>query len=618
MNIYCELCGKVSEVRELTCCCWKTICRDHKYNTCPICEGLGNRLTYLIDSCERCNNKEISVSCIECNAILCTQCSDQIHCKGKLRLHKIQEIHIASDHKCAVHSLPIEYYCSECKLTCILCSCKHDKITLNAPPQSLSRELADLTSEVAEKTRALLIAQEKCTNQYNNYSEYIQDLKHQVSIEFSRIKFQLTSREEEIINEINQISKDCLKTIQNKINIMKKLLDNLSIASKVLASARFNSFDLFLQSKTSLTCLLSETNSFTNNPTESTDDHTLQFLLPPNQSFIESISLKKKKPEAHKSPTKLSPQNPTSPSKLPSRPSHNHRSASTSSLLKDMSLQKLEPILIQELPPRPTPIAARKSLPANARTSDKSNTPRPVPPKKSKFVENPLFKKSFTTVLQSLHAIKLAWTHPPEINYMDLEYGLECSLDGNMFNMVYQGELSTCIITELIEDKEYYFRVTPRIGMKIGETSDAICVKTLGFQEISKASLGNHAVLENKAIVFKSHGIVYGEYPWTFGKHCWEVKICNNASTTGFLKIGVVGSDKKNLVGKSVIFGKNDVCVRIFLDIEEGFLIFTDSATSEDLVKIPQDPSYYPAIQYKSSKNLPPNVTLFITFDIPH
>lgn len=142
------------------------------------------------------------------------------------------------------------------------------------------------------------------------------------------------------------------------------------------------------------------------------------------------------------------------------------------SLSKDSGHKRLES---QDLPPRPS--MGRSSL-INRQNSNKFISNRSPRTSEDSILKDCLTKRTFIDPSQTSSSVKLSWTHPSSV-VDNLEYALECSLDGTDFKLVYKGKPKTCIITDLPSETLYYFRVYPVVGEARGESSEVFEIWTL-------------------------------------------------------------------------------------------------------------------------------------------
>lgn len=581
MNLdnYCGICKGVGGKRDLLLCCWKSICPEHQFSVCSMCKGIGLRLEFIVQNCQRCNEVLGDLNCFECNAVLCMQCSEQIHSQGKYKLHIREKVHLARERSCKKHLMPLDYFCNECKLNCKLCGCVHENMKINPVPKALANEVLDILDRVQKKVKGLRSAQAKYVIENDEYCDFIETLKKNVITEFSQIQKTLQIRKQEILTEIEKSSSIILESLRKKSEYLQESLEKFSLVSTLLTSTQHNSIDLYLLSKSSIFNLISQDFSLPVPP-----PHTLKFIFPSPESFLSSFYIESPEEKV----LNFFPSEPDSNLQL------KHRSSSMS-LLPKKNLSK-ESKIVQYLPPRPSK-SGRKSLPSSSSHNLKSK-------------KNTLSQLVFTSILQSQNAVQISWSKLlPESKE---DYRLECSLDGKSFNTVYTGELTTCIITELIRDKEYYFKVRTNNENQIGE-SDVKCVKTYPMQVIDGKRLENFAEICDGVICFRSCGVIYTKYPFNFGKHCWDVKVFSTLST-GFIKIGVCPPESNTIIGKSVIFGKNEVHIKVILDLDQGFLLFTYPNKTEDCLKITAN-AYFSVIQYKSNKPLDHTIRVAIDFN---
>jgi hypothetical protein len=263
----------------------------------------------------------------------------------------------------------------------------------------------------------------------------------------------------------------------------------------------------------------------------------------------------------------------------------------------------------QDLPPRPS-----SGRPSVLRQTSGKSLSCDRSPGEDQILKDSLSKRNFLKSAQSSSSIKLSWTHPM-IVAENLEYLLEWSQDMKEFKQVYRGKPRTCIITDLAPGSCFYFKVCPVVGEVKGEISDVLEVSTFEVQSIDLRNALGFASVCGEYIEFKSNGTVFSLFPYLFGKHYWEVAIRSTGQSSGFIKIGVAGQDKKSIIGRSILYSKSESIIRVMLDLDKGVLVFFDSSLEEEHAqKIPQDQRLYSAIQVKSSKTCSISLWIKIVF----
>lgn len=137
----------------------------------------------------------------------------------------------------------------------------------------------------------------------------------------------------------------------------------------------------------------------------------------------------------------------------------------------------------------------------------------------------PFMKRVFVNTEQTSNAIHLSWLHPrgfkrkeerkekESLRYV-LEYGVGVRVnDEEQFRQIYRGPQHKCIITDLNPKTVYRFRVAPLLGspaeaegdapQQQGEWSEILEVMTRDAIAVETRSMGKHARLANKYIVFE-------------------------------------------------------------------------------------------------------------------
>ena len=182
------------------------------------------------------------------------------------------------------------------------------------------------------------------------------------------------------------------------------------------------------------------------------------------------------------------------------------------------------------------------------------------------------------------------------------------------------------MITDLLPKTTYRFRVCPVDENNMqGQWSEILSVQTSDAQSIDENSLKNTASIvkrgDEKWIQCERAGVIQASYPYTFGKHNWEVKVlCNsfysNEESTGWIKIGVSSYKNKQIVGfVHNYFTCKSIKINVYLDMDAQTLRFKTSENQEIEEIIIGEGPQMPSFQYRPSKNSRNNVKIMVKFD---
>lgn len=443
MNSLCEICGENPDIREILVCCWKSVCAKHKFEFCTLCSKLCTRLPHIICSCQRCQTNSISYYCEICKSYLCSVCSESVHEKGKYSAHKLKAQTQGVPNTCAKHSMPIFSFCSVCGLCCFNCACPHKKVKIQET-EKISKALQEkYCKTLVLKIRSLKITEKTAFKAFNTTLASLESLIADVKNEFNdTVKLILEKKEALLKHYSTLIDEYSIKS--------KKVLADLSLD----LSRSIDLYNLFSIPVPINALVLSLPETVLSEVLE-----TLEYKLPEIDTSIrvnlntinQSIrTLSFDKTEVFESPKVLSPR---------------------LSLSKDYGHKRLES---QDLPPRPS--VGRSSI-INRQNSGKFISARSPRNSEELVLKECLSKRTFIDTSQTASSVKLSWTHPSNV-VENLEYALECSLDGSDFKLVYRGKPKTCIITDLPSDTLYYFKVYPVAGETRGEVSEVLEICT--------------------------------------------------------------------------------------------------------------------------------------------
>ena len=128
-DLYCGICKSVPKFPIILPCCLKTICKDHKSPQCSFCKSdlsssplqPNNILSHYFNStisskCERCEENPSSLSCHNCMASLCKECSGYLHSQGIFIKHTLSNCsqlinNLDNLEICTLHKLPLKFFC---------------------------------------------------------------------------------------------------------------------------------------------------------------------------------------------------------------------------------------------------------------------------------------------------------------------------------------------------------------------------------------------------------------------------------------------------------------------------------------------------------------------------
>ena len=587
MDSTCSICGESCTSLRLLCCCLKSICPKHSFIHCPLCEKYAIIIPQFPIKCQRCTKSDSLQKCENCNAFLCGICSEEVHLKGKFKLHKINNCCLSFDNKCKIHLFPFSTFCETCGVGCSLCKCSHKRNEIRQHTLEISEKAKKMLEELDKKREKIKDEYKSRKNMRDEGLEQLETCKNKIIFDFKALESALNLKLAELLQTLNEVLS---KTTDHYTKLFQDLAQS---TEKVSIFIQFLEFSIktpeFLYNipEKSLSEMLSEP-ILSSSPFQIPD---FSCNISSIKASIDSITL-----SSHATPSHYTLDSKSS--KLPDfSPFRSPSSLSTSVLISETPYKKLDSHM-QDLPPRPN---------SNSRSNQQNG------PKSSKLLStsliissadealNMLFKREFTKLQQSSNALKISWTHPAEPQN-SLEYILECSLDNEDFRQIYKGKLKTCIITDLQSSSLYYLRVVAVSESGKGEYSDVVSASTFEEQRINQRTLESVASCSNGEIEFKENGTILTDFPYLFGKHCLMVRLLPSLGT-GILKIGVAEGENKTVIGRSVLYGKSEIVVRVILDLDNGYLVFYDSNyKEEDAIKIPLDCSLFGAVQYKAGK----------------
>lgn len=617
-DLYCGFCKSVPKFPIILPCCLKTICKEHKSTQCVFCSSdlsntpiqPNNILLHYFNSkisgnCDRCEDLPSTISCHNCKASLCKECSLFLHSKGIYTKHVLSNCsqlinNVDNLEICTTHKLPLKFFCEkDWQALCRRCKESHSA----HGPLNIEVAVADILSEINTKDESLgkyLKETEKeinkCTQALEGVCGTYDNCKSMIISRFKSLKQVLQWKEEELLGEVEVIFSrkkmeidyflDCLT---KNAKMLKESIEFIDVAKKLQPS-------IVLSQLKYINHIIDQALEIENvqvnfNKSEFPGKLETGAL----QSAIESLCL------------------------IDGTLSINTSISNTNNLPSSLSsMIKSPPLVIKSNHDKPiTPIKSR----SNSRDSSSLIT---------NLEDNPLETRVFKKKLQSSTAIQVSWNHPMRsfqgLIYC-LEYGVGTKLNNiEQFRQVYKGTAHTCIITDLLPKTSYRFRVSPQIGESKGDWSEIITVTTHDTQKIDVNSFGAHANIvtraQEKYIQFDKPGVIFGTNSLSFGKYCWEVKILSNslyAADGNLIRIGVSGIKSKVVYGSDIEYqsGRGAVKVRVIVDIESGTIVVVNSNNPQNEVtlNLPEGP-IIPAIQYKPSKNSTAPLRMAVDFDV--
>ena len=579
MTSQCQICGLLSESRELNTCCWKIVCSTHNTETCELCGKKRTRFPYLKTNCERCSASRIEIYCDTCRTFLCNQCNEMIHSKGKYLNHKVKKSDPSFSLICGKHGVQFNSFCSICSFCCINCKCPHNKQNLKETEKASKALQGKYCKILNEKIDNLKNIEKGFSLTFIKNLEVLENERFEAKAEFDDLIRKISEKRDLTLDAISKIIKSYSETCESTLADIAEDLKGLDML--------FNLFSVPIPI------------------------HSLIVTIPEHELFKVTDKKEYRMPEVDLGVrVSISPVFQAFDQIYNERPSDSSRLINSRPSLSRESLHKR--LDSQDLPPRPS--SGRSSIITRQNSGKNLSCGRSPIPEEDIIIKDSLSKRTFIKSAQSSTSIKLSWTHPLVVSE-NLEYQLDCSLDKQEFRQVYKGKPKTCIITELAPNTSYFFKVTPIVADTKGETSEVLEIKTFGNQGIDPKSLGSFAVFENESIEFRSNGSIFGQFPYLFGKHYWELTIKPSGQFSGFVKIGVSTQERKTIIGRSILCSKNESTVRVMLDMDNGLLVFFDSSLlEEDALKVPQDLALYSAFQLKSGKNSQASLKLDVIF----
>jgi hypothetical protein len=124
-------------------------------------------------------------------------------------------------------------------------------------------------------------------------------------------------------------------------------------------------------------------------------------------------------------------------------------------------------------------------------------------------------------------------------------------------------------------------------------------------------------------VQFDKPGIVLAQYPYSFGKYTWEVKVLSSSlfmssDSQSVLKIGVAPVKSRHVWGYCLPYTSFRGCVKIkvVLDCEQRTLVCysPNIPSGEATVTLPEGP-LYPAFHNKPASNSTTSVKFMVSFD---
>lgn len=617
-ELYCGICKSVPKFPMILQCCLKTICKEHRCSQCPFCNSdvsgspmqANNILSHYYNSnislkCDRCEEKNSNISCHNCKASLCIDCSSLMHTKGVFSKHVLSNCsqlmnNVDNLEICLVHKLPLKYFCAkDWQALCRRCKENHNTHT----PLPIETIVADYITEISNKQEGLLKFIKdtrkdlfKCKDNIQGLKQNYENCRDNILNGFKSLKQFIQWKEEELTGEIDCLYKRKKLEIEYFVDSLtkneKKLeqcLDFIDIAKKlppntILSQIKYinHIIDLGLDIE--------------NIPiTLTKPDFLSKIDLSGCQCAIENLSLIDDTFSINNSISNIN-STPSGVSSFTKSPQVRLKTVSEKSI---------------------TPVKSR----SNSRESNLID---------QSIETNPLEIRTFKKKFQSSTAIQVSWNHPvkpvPGLVYC-LEYGVGTKLNNvEQFRQVYKGTAHTCIITDLLPKTSYRFRVAPMLGDTKGDWGEIITITTYDYQKIDTSSFGAHASIitraQEKYIQFDKPGIIFGCNTYTFGKYSWDIKILSNSlysSEGNYIRVGVSGIKSKVVHGVDVECqsGRGSVKIKVIIDIESGTLTVLTSLNSqpENVYSFPEGP-VVPAIQYKPSKSSTAPVRMSIDFDV--
>jgi hypothetical protein len=555
--------------------------------------------------CDRCEELPSNVSCHQCRASLCKECSLFIHADGVYARHVLSNCSqlinsFDFNEICSAHKLPLKFFCEKDWIPlCRRCKDSH----ANHSPATIEEVFHAKVEEFQEKIEGFdrMATQvnsnlNRCRTFLNNLNDNYDLSKTNLQKKFHQLKQSLDWKQEEILREIEVIYKRKQIEISYFLDPLEKTKEKLEEISKFLSTLKNLSPSSVLSNLSYISHLISQASH--SDPVlfpGSKINFPVKFEIQALQSQIDSLIISDDALSINSSVLNTS--------SLPS---------TTPSIIKSPQLR----IKTSEKPSSTTPVKSR----SNSRESIQGN-----------LEENPLEPRLFKKKLQSATAIQVSWTHPPRavqgLNY-HLEYGVGMKLNNvEQFRQVYKGTAHTCIITDLLPKTSYRFRVAAALAETKGDWSEVVTVPTFDYQKIDPGSFAAHAseVLrgQEKFLQFDKPGLVLAANPYSFGRYAWEVKIFNNALSPAdgkVLRIGVCAAKSKVVHGIDVEFQvlRGNAKVKVKLDVEGRALNVVNSWNgSESNFSLPDGP-LIPAVQYKNNKNCTAPVRLVIDFDVDY
>lgn len=442
MSTLCEICGESPDIREILVCCWKSVCAKHKFEFCPLCLKHCTRIPHIICSCQRCQSNSISCFCENCKSFLCSVCSDLIHSKGKYSTHKVKSQLQGIPNLCSKHSMPLSSYCSVCGLCCFTCKCPHKKLKAKEAVRTSKLLQENYCEKLVDKIRLLKKAEKAAFDDYFKTLEMLDLLVADLKNEFKSTLRLLLDKQDQLVSHYNSLIGDySVKSGKILTEISNDLAKSIDLYN--LFSIPVPIHDLVLSLPETFLSQVFEIKEYRLPNVEAGIKVSLNTV---NQSII---ALSPDKNEVFESPKVSSPRH---------------------SLTKDPLHKRIDS---QELPPRPS--TGRNSI-ISRQNSGKFLSAR-SPRTSEDILKESLGKRNFVTSASSSSAVKLSWTHPSMV-VDNLEYALECSLDGCDFKEIYKGKPKTCIVTELAPNTLFYFRVFPVAGDARGPDSEVLEIST--------------------------------------------------------------------------------------------------------------------------------------------
>ena len=663
----CELCGGLQVQPVLIPCCSSSVCESHIVSPCPICskdmdisQVMENTILLSIlqdfktSPCQRCETKDAVVHCKQCATVLCKECSGIIHDKGIYKEHylfSIKEVKLPDPKlSCDEHGLEFEYFCTDDWMPlCEECCNEH----LDHAVLGIGVVLDEAMNEIKSKEQRLVNRSRRAMQEMKRIDGALQELESNTqyakkSIEhmFNNVHQQLKWKEEEIMSDIESTKHKKKLQLQYQIDWYDKNHKASECVLRLLQSACNQNETVLLSSLRYLSHKIERALD-----DEGLDDSlvtseiTLNIDMTPLFTQIENLGSFQEESVSMSSPRTSMPfTNCTNSAYISRSPRDSIAPPYPSKLTRQKGTRSssiIGKVLTNENTPRQiskdqlTKPDLKVTTPRNTRSFTPLSQPSPDGSKAMSPLnfkcDHPLEQRVFTKKLQSSSAIQVSWTHPAippaDLNYV-LEYGIGTKVNNiEQFRQVYSGSAHSCIITDLLPRTSYRFRVAASAGDQTSSWSEVVTIVTHDSQKINSATCGTHANIacrgSEKWVQFDKPGIVLAQYPYSFGKYTWEVKVLSSSlfmssDSQSVLKIGVAPVKSRHVWGYCLPYTSFRGCVKIkvVLDCEQRTLVCysPNIPSGETTVTLPEGP-LYPAFHNKPASNSTTSVKFMVSFD---